>query len=43
MRKHIRGSELKVIAQAAHYSPWEQPEEVGKVLRQFVDTIGGEG
>jgi pimeloyl-ACP methyl ester carboxylesterase len=42
MRKHIRGSELKVIAQAAHYSPWEQPEEVGKLLRQFVDAIGGE-
>jgi len=42
MRKHIRGSELKVIAQAAHYSPWEQPEEVGKLLRQFVDGIGGE-
>jgi pimeloyl-ACP methyl ester carboxylesterase len=41
MRRHIRGSELKVIAQAAHYSPWEQPEEVGKVLRQFVDAVSG--
>jgi 3-oxoadipate enol-lactonase len=41
MRQHIRGSELKVIAHAAHYSPWEQPGEVGKVLRQFVDAVGG--
>ena len=31
----------KVIAKAGHYSPWEQPEEVGKLLRQFLDTVRG--
>jgi 3-oxoadipate enol-lactonase len=39
MRQHIPGSQLKVIAKAGHYSPWEQPEEVGKLLRQFLDAV----
>ena len=39
MRRNIQGSQMKVIAKAGHYSPWEQPEEVGKVVRQFVDTL----
>ena len=30
---------MKVIAKAGHYSPWEQPEEVGKLVRQFVDYV----
>jgi len=37
MRQHISGSQLRVIAKAGHYSPWEQPEEVGKLLRQFLE------
>jgi pimeloyl-ACP methyl ester carboxylesterase len=37
MRQNIAGSELKVIPKAGHYAPWEQPESVGKVLRQFLD------
>jgi 3-oxoadipate enol-lactonase len=37
MRQNIAGSELKVIPKAGHYAPWEQPELVGKVLRQFLD------
>ncbi len=37
MRQNISGSQIKVIAKAGHYSPWEQPEEVGKLLRQFLD------
>jgi len=41
MRKNISGSKLKVIARAGHYSPWEQPEEVGKLLRQFLDEVHG--
>jgi 3-oxoadipate enol-lactonase len=40
MRQHISGSQLRVIPKAGHYSPWEQPEEVGKLLRQFLDGIG---
>jgi 3-oxoadipate enol-lactonase len=41
MRQHIPGSQLKVVAKAGHYSPWEQPEEVGKLLRQFLDAVRG--
>jgi len=39
MRQNISGSEINVIAKAGHYSPWEQPEEVGKLLRQFLDRL----
>jgi pimeloyl-ACP methyl ester carboxylesterase len=39
MRLHISGSQLRVIAKAGHYSPWEQPEEGGKLLRQFLDRL----
>jgi hypothetical protein len=28
-----------VIAKAGHYSPWEQAEEAGKLLRQFLDGV----
>ncbi len=39
MRQHIAGSHLRLIAKAGHYSPWEQPAEAGKLLRQFLDAI----
>jgi pimeloyl-ACP methyl ester carboxylesterase len=39
MHQNIAGSQLKVIAKAGHYSPWEQPEAVGPVLRQFLDSM----
>ena len=39
MRQHISGSQLRVIPKAGHYSAWEQPEEVAKLLRQFLDGI----
>jgi 3-oxoadipate enol-lactonase len=39
MRQHIPGSYLRVIPKAGHYSPWEQPQEAGKLLRQFLDGI----
>lgn len=39
MRKNIPGSQMKIVAKAGHYSPWEQPEEVGKLLRQFLDSV----
>ena len=38
MHRNIAGSQIRVVAQAGHFSPWEQPEEVGKIVRQFVDT-----
>jgi 3-oxoadipate enol-lactonase len=39
MRQNIAGSQLKVIPKAGHYAPWEQPEAVGIVLRQFLDDV----
>jgi 3-oxoadipate enol-lactonase len=39
MKQNISGSQLRVVAKAGHYSPWEQPEAVGKLLRQFLDSI----
>jgi 3-oxoadipate enol-lactonase len=41
MRQNIAGSELKIIRHAGHYSAWEQPAEVGKLLRQFFDHVVG--
>ena len=40
MKQNIAGSQLRVIPKAGHYSPWEQPEEVGRTLRNFLDSIG---
>jgi pimeloyl-ACP methyl ester carboxylesterase len=41
IRENIRASEMKVIRKAGHYSPWEQPEEVGRLLRTFLDGVHG--
>jgi pimeloyl-ACP methyl ester carboxylesterase len=38
-RQSISGSQLKVIPKAGHFAIWEQAEEVGKLLRQFVDSL----
>jgi 3-oxoadipate enol-lactonase len=38
MQQNIPSAELKVIPRAGHYAVWEQPEDVGKVLRQFLDA-----
>jgi 3-oxoadipate enol-lactonase len=39
MQRQISGSQLKVIPKAGHYSPWEQPEDASKILRQFLDEV----
>jgi len=39
MRQNIPGSRLKIIPKAGHYAPWERPEEVGPLLRQFLDFV----
>ncbi len=39
MQQNIAGSQLKVVPKAGHYAPWEQPEAVGTVLRQFLDDV----
>jgi 3-oxoadipate enol-lactonase len=38
MHQHISGSQLRVVAKAGHFSPWEQPGEVIRLLRQFLDS-----
>ena len=37
MRQGIAGSQLKMVAKAGHFAPWEQPEVMGTLLRQFLD------
>jgi pimeloyl-ACP methyl ester carboxylesterase len=39
MRQQIAGSRLCVIPKVGHYSPWEQPEEADRLLRQFLDSL----
>lgn len=39
MRRHIAASQLRVIPKAGHYSPWEQPAEATRLLRQFLDGV----
>jgi pimeloyl-ACP methyl ester carboxylesterase len=39
MRRNIASSQLRVIPKAGHYSPWEQPEEAGRIFRQFLDGL----
>jgi 3-oxoadipate enol-lactonase len=39
MHQNIANSEMKVIAKAGHYSPWEQPGDAGRVLRKFVERV----
>ena len=39
MRSHIANSQLRVIPKAGHYSPWEQPQDAAKLLRQFLDGL----
>jgi 3-oxoadipate enol-lactonase len=41
MQQNIPGSELQIIRRAGHYSPWEQPEEAGQLLRKFFDSVHG--
>jgi pimeloyl-ACP methyl ester carboxylesterase len=41
MHQNVPGSRLQVVPRAGHYSAWEQPEEVGKLLRQFLDSVHG--
>lgn len=42
MRQHIAGSQMRVIPKAGHYSPWEQPQGVTMLLRQFLGTVASD-
>jgi pimeloyl-ACP methyl ester carboxylesterase len=43
MRKNIPSARMKIVAKAGHYSPWEQSEAVGKLLREFLDATHKSG
>jgi pimeloyl-ACP methyl ester carboxylesterase len=37
LARGIRGAELKIVSRAGHYAALEQPEEVGRVVREFLE------
>jgi pimeloyl-ACP methyl ester carboxylesterase len=37
MRQNMPNAELRTIPGAGHFAVWEQPEDAGKILRQFLD------
>lgn len=39
MHRYVAGSDVRVIPRAGHYSPWEQPEQANRLLRQFLDAV----
>jgi len=43
IKRNITGSDMMVVPRAGHYSPWEQPEAVGRILRQFADRAAAGG
>ena len=40
MARGIRGAELKIIAKAGHFAAFEQPEEVGRIVGDFLERKG---
>jgi len=40
MARAMRGAQLKIIARAGHFAAFEQPEEVGRVVRDFLERNG---
>jgi pimeloyl-ACP methyl ester carboxylesterase len=40
MARGIRGAELKIVSKAGHFAAFEQPDEVGRLLRDFLERNG---
>lgn len=40
MARDIRGAELKVVNRAGHFAAFEQPDEAGRVVREFLERNG---
>ncbi len=36
----IRGAELKIVRRAGHFAAFEQPDEVGRLVREFLERNG---
>lgn len=39
IRNGIRNAEMRVVERAGHYSPFENPEEVGRLLREWLERL----
>jgi pimeloyl-ACP methyl ester carboxylesterase len=37
MRAGIKNSTLQIVPKAGHYAPFERPEDVGILLRRFLE------
>lgn len=37
IRRAVRGAEMRVVEKAGHYAPYERPEEVGRILREWLE------
>jgi pimeloyl-ACP methyl ester carboxylesterase len=40
MARGIRGAELRIVRRAGHFAAFEQPEEVGRLVRDFLERNG---
>ncbi len=40
LARGIKGAELKIVSRAGHFAAFEQPDEVGRVLREFLERSG---
>ena len=40
MRRGIRGAEMRVVEKAGHYAAFERAEEVGRILREWLERAG---
>jgi 3-oxoadipate enol-lactonase len=40
MAREIRGAELAIVERAGHFAALEQPEEVGRIVREFLERNG---
>jgi len=39
IRAGVRSAEMRVVEKAGHYSPFEKPEEVGRILREWLERL----
>jgi pimeloyl-ACP methyl ester carboxylesterase len=40
MARAIAGAELKIVSRAGHFAAFEQPDEAGRLVREFLDKHG---
>jgi pimeloyl-ACP methyl ester carboxylesterase len=40
LARGIRGAELKIVRRAGHFAAFEQPDEVGRLVREFLERSG---